>query len=179
MSEQFPFSQQPDHEMGDNEQYAGFSEDEETVFTQSEPSPYTPDMTDDDDEDIPATREDGIPVQYQTQAELPPEARGELNGGPLGCCMGITIGILVCFAIGLVGLGQITANVLVTLIHADPLTEIRVATGFFAAIGAVLGGVIGWKVGKRIYREYEMSPRQQARLVRLNDKALQRTQLKH
>jgi hypothetical protein len=139
MSEQFPFSHEPEPEQPEPEQ----------------------------------------PESEQTESDLPPEARGGVNGGPLGCCMGVTIGILVCFALGLMVFGQLTAHLLATLIHADALTELRVATGFLATIGAIAGGIIGWKVGKRVYKEYEMSPRQQARLIRLNDKALQRTQLKH
>ena len=30
-----------------------------------------------------------------------------------------------------------------------------VATAFFSLLGAVLGGYVGWKIGKRLYREYE------------------------
>jgi hypothetical protein len=176
MSEHF---QQPEPEMDHSEGYAEFSNDADLhrTFDQAERSPYALDDYDefDDQSDIP---EDELVMPVQTEADLPPEARGELNGGPLGCCMGVTIGILICFTIGLVGLGQVTANVLATLIHADALTEIRVATGFFAIIGAIAGGFAGWKIGKRIYREYEVSPRQQEKLVRLNQKALERTQLK-
>jgi uncharacterized protein YcfJ len=182
MSEQFS---QPGSEMGNDRGYSEFSEDEETgtgteadnPFHDSEPSPYAFDDNETCDDETGYTH-DELVMPVQSEAELPPEARGEMNGGPLGCCMGMTIGILVCFAIGLVGLGQVTANILVALIHADALTDIRVATGFFTVIGAVVGGFVGWKIGKRIYREYDMSARQQERLARLNEKALQRTQLK-
>ena len=34
-------------------------------------------------------------------------------------------------------------------------TTIRIATAFFTLFGAVLGGYFGWRVGKRLYREYE------------------------
>ncbi len=184
MSEQF---QQPAPEMDNNKRHAEFSDgasdgsevepEADNTFNDAERSPYTFDDNDvtDDQTSYP---EDELIIPEQSKEELPPEARGELNGGPLGCCMGVTIGILICFTIGLVGLGQVTASVLATLIHADPLTEIRVATGFFALIGALIGGYAGWKIGKRVYREYEVSTRQQERLVRLNEKALQRTQLK-
>lgn len=177
MSEQFS---QPGSEMGNNDGYSQFSEpngNANNALNHLERSPYAWDDNGVSD-DKTGYAEDELISPVQSEADLPPEARGEMNGGPLGCCMGMTIGILVCFAIGLVGLGQVTANILVALIHADALTDIRVATGFFTVIGAVVGGFAGWKIGKRIYREYDMSAQQQERLARLNEKALERTQLK-
>ena len=86
---------------------------------------------------------------------LPPEAQGETNGGPLGCCLGITIGILIGVLIGVIGLGPFIASVMVFLIHTDAITNTRIATAFFALIGAILGAKFRWKIGKRLYREYE------------------------
>jgi hypothetical protein len=86
---------------------------------------------------------------------LPPVAVYETNGGPLGCCLGMLVGILVSLLLGLIGFGHVTANVIVYLIHVDATTNIRIATAFFTIVGAVLGGYFGWKVGKRLYREYE------------------------
>ena len=85
----------------------------------------------------------------------PPIAVYETNGGPLGCCLGAVVGILISLLLGLIGFGHVTANVIVFLIHVDAATNIRIATAFFTLLGAVLGGYIGWKVGKRLYREYE------------------------
>src|SRR5579884_3011004 len=31
----------------------------------------------------------------QSEPQLPPEAQGEVNGGPLGCCLGVTVGLLL------------------------------------------------------------------------------------
>lgn len=86
---------------------------------------------------------------------LPPEAQGKTNGGPLGCCLGITIGILISILVGVIGLGPLVASVMVFLIHTDAITNTRIATAFFALIGAILGAYFGWKIGKRLYREYE------------------------
>jgi hypothetical protein len=86
---------------------------------------------------------------------LPPEAQGETNGGPLGCCLGITVGILISVLLGVIGLGPLVASALVFLIHTDAITNTRIATAFFALIGAILGAYFGWKIGKRLYREYE------------------------
>jgi len=43
----------------------------------------------------------------------------------------------------------------------------------------VLFGYVGWKIGKRVYREYELSPRQQKRLALLEHKQLQRQARRH
>ena len=102
--------------------------------------------------------------------ELPPEAQGEANGGPLGCCLGIMVGVMLSLFLGVIGLGHLAANVLVSLFHADAITNIRLATGFFVIIGIILGGYLGWKIGKRIYREYELSARQKRKLEELERK---------
>lgn len=115
----------------------------------------------------PTITEDHLEPQPTAETELPPEAQGETNGGPLGCCLGITVGIMLSLFLGVIGFGHLTANLLVFLIHADPVTNIRIATAFFTVVGALLGGYFGWRIGKLIYREYELSPRQQQRLARL------------
>ncbi len=85
---------------------------------------------------------------------LPPEARGETHGGPLGCCLGTIVGLFLTALL-------ITA------------TSIMLANGAFfgvatipvLALGIILGGYFGWRIGKRIYREYEspvVKERQQA-----------------
>jgi hypothetical protein len=107
-------------------------------------------------------------------AELPPEARGEANGGPLGCCLGITVGIMLCLFLGVIGFGQLLAAGIAPLVHSDPINTIRIATGLLAFIGAILGGFCGWKIGKRVYREFELSPRQKQRLEQLEKKYRER-----
>jgi len=87
---------------------------------------------------------------------LPPEARGETNGGPLGCCLGVVVGLLLTFFV------MLTTSVL--LANGGYLGA---ATLPVALLGAAICGFIGWKVGKRFYREYEPDPRQQERLERL------------
>jgi hypothetical protein len=109
---------------------------------------------------------------------LPTMAQYETNGGPLGCCMGILVGILISLLFGIIGFGRVTANVIIFLVHVDPATNIRIATALFTVIGAVLGGYIGWKVGRRLYREYDLSPKQQQKLERLEKRQVQRLQRK-
>jgi len=98
------------------------------------------------------------------EAMLPPEARGETNGGPLGCCLGIVVGLLLTLAI-----------ILTTSILLSNGGYLGIATLPVALLGAAICGFLGWKIGKRFYREYEPDPRQQERLERLE----QRWQSKH
>src|SRR6266567_1878856 len=73
-----------------------------------------------------------------TQEALPPEARGELNGGPLGCCLGVAIGLMVSLSIAVIG--RLYANDLLPILHSPLLVLIllRVAMGIAAlAAGAV------------------------------------------
>jgi len=103
------------------------------------------------------------------------EVQYETNGGPLGCCLGVVVGIMLSLFLGVIGFGVLTANAIVFLTHADATTNVRIATAIFALVGAMLGGYVGWKIGKRLYREYELSPRQQAKLDRLNQRQLARS----
>lgn len=95
------------------------------------------------------------PVATEPGPSLSQVAQYETNGGPLGCCLGMVVGILFSLLLGLMGLGQVMANVIGFLVHVDVATTIRIATAFFTLFGAVLGGYFGWRVGKRLYREYE------------------------
>ena len=101
------------------------------------------------------TAEQSASPSNPAESVLPPEAQGETNGGPLGCCLGITVGILISLLLGVIGLGPLVASAMVFLIHTDAITNTRIATAFFALIGAILGAYFGWKIGKRLYREYE------------------------
>jgi hypothetical protein len=111
--------------------------------------------------ELPPTGDELPPVDApftgtaEPESSLPPIAVYETNGGPLGCCLGMLVGILISLLLGLIGFGHVTANVIVFLIHVDAATNIRIATAFFTLLGASLGGYFGWKVGKRLYREYE------------------------
>ncbi|MDQ6661540.1 MAG: hypothetical protein M3Z24_11305 [Chloroflexota bacterium] len=109
-----------------------------------------------------------------TENELPPEARGETNGGPLGCCLGVTVGIMISLFVGVIGLGPLLANALTFLIHTSAIDSTRIVTALFALIGAVIFGYLGWKIGKRVYKEYELTPRQQQKLAHLQERELKR-----
>jgi hypothetical protein len=98
----------------------------------------------------------GEEVQEPSQEkQLPPEAQGELHGGPLGCCLGVTIGLLLSTLLGVLGFGHNLAFLLRFVLPLDALTLVRIATGCISVAGAIIVGFVGWKVGKRFYREYE------------------------
>jgi hypothetical protein len=106
------------------------------------------------DEPLTTAEQPASPSNH-AESVLPPEALGETNGGPLGCCLGIMVGLLISVLLGVIGLGPLVASALVFLIHTDAITNTRIATAFFALIGAILGAYFGWKIGKMLYREYE------------------------
>ena len=111
------------------------------------------------------------------KTELPLEAQGETNGGPLGCCLGVTVGLLLSLTVAL--LSRFYADPLAQVFHGNLSISVRIVMFIFAIAGAVLCGYFGWKIGKYLYREYELSPRQQQRLAHLEQKHLQRQARRH
>jgi hypothetical protein len=91
----------------------------------------------------------------QSPQSLPPEAQGELNGGPLGCCLGVFIGLIVSLLIAV--FGRLYANPLVPVFHSALLVLIllRILMAIGAIAGAIIFGYFGWKIGRKLYREYE------------------------
>ena len=78
------------------------------------------------------------------ESQFPPEAQGEVNGGPLGCCLGTIAGLFLTVLL-IVSASLLLANG----------ANISLATAPVALVGAVLGGYFGWKVGKKLYKEYD------------------------
>ncbi len=101
--------------------------------------------------------EPGAPLSAEEM--LPPEARGEVNGGPLGCCLGTTVGLFLSLTVAIL-----------SRFYSDPLsalfqqnyglmgTLIRILMGVLAVVLAIFCGRIGWRLGKRFYREYDAPP---------------------
>jgi phosphotransferase system glucose/maltose/N-acetylglucosamine-specific IIC component len=90
------------------------------------------------------------------QQPLPPEAQGEVNGGPLGCCLGTIIGLILSLTVAVIG-RIYAADPLVPVFHSALLVLIllRIAMAITAIAGAVILGYLGWKIGRKLYREYE------------------------
>lgn len=104
-------------------------------------------------EDEPETREEKPSPPGEA---LPPEAQGEVNGGPLGCCLGVTVGLLL--SLSLIILSYVFANPLRGLFQGnDSLLGllVRILMGILAFALAIAFGVVGWRLGKRFFREYE------------------------
>jgi hypothetical protein len=149
--------------------------------------PFPPPGQQGDDEEIAGSLEAVQESQSGEQAtaeeqdsdeiQLPPEAQGETNGGPLGCCLGVTVGLLLSLTIAI--LSRLYADPLAQVFHGSLSISVRIVMVIFAIVAAVLCGYIGWKIGKRVYREYELSPRQQKKLAHLEQKYQQRQAQRH
>src|SRR6516164_7267002 len=88
------------------------------------------------------------------KTRLLPEAQGETNGGPLGCCLGVAVGLLLSLTVAI--LSRLYADPLVQVFHGNLAISVRIVMSIFAIGGAVLFGFIGWKIGRRAYREFEL-----------------------
>jgi hypothetical protein len=115
--------------------------------------------------------------ELPAEAQLPPEEQGETNGGPLGCCLGVTVGLLLSLTVAI--LSRLYADQLATVFHGELSISVRIIMLILAIASAVLCGYAGWKIGKRLYREYELSPRQKQRLAHLEQRQLQRQARRH
>lgn len=90
---------------------------------------------------------------------LPPEAQGEANGGPLGCCLGVMIGLLLSLSLAI--LSRAYATSLGNLLQGNFWLLgllVRILMGIMAFALAIICGYFGWRVGKRIYKEYDPPP---------------------
>jgi hypothetical protein len=135
-----------------------------TPFDASSEDIYEPgqDPEEATEQEAAGANDDGVPAAA-TEAPLdpllstlPPEAQGETNGGPLGCCLGTVAGLFLTLLVLL--------SISIAIGNGGYLGW---ATGPVALIGALGGGYTGWRIGKLIYREYELSPQRRARLERV------------
>ena len=118
-----------------------------------------------------------VDEEISGEAQLPPEAQGETNGGPLGCCLGVTVGLLLSLTVAI--LSRLYADPLAQVFHGGLSIIVRIVMSIFAIAAAIVFGYVGWKIGKRLYQEYDLSPRQQQRLAHLEQKHLQRQSRRH
>jgi hypothetical protein len=129
------------------------------------------------EQELQAREQVSADEQNSDKSQLPPEAQGETNGGPLGCCLGVTVGLLLSLTVAI--LSRLYSDPLASVFHSNLAISVRIVMFIFAIGGAVLFGYIGWKIGKHVYKEYELSPRQQQRLEHLEQKHLQRQARRH
>ena len=101
--------------------------------------------------------------------DLPPEAQGEANGGPLGCCLGVMLGLVLSTGVAL--MSRFYADPLAHLLTSGLSTIVRITMVIVAIIAMVICGYFGWKVGKKVYREYDppvIKDRQRRKTIRAN-----------
>jgi len=104
----------------------------------------------------PAEREEQAP---SPESMLPPEAQGEANGGPLGCCLGMMVGMLLSLSLAV--LSRVFAGPLGSLFQGNYGLLgllVRILMGILAVALAIFFGYLGWKLGRKFYREYEPPP---------------------
>ena len=123
----------------------------------------------------PQTAEESLQPASVPEAQLPPEARGAVNGGPLGCCFGLSMGLLLS-----AGLASLSIPV-ISHFFADrgwlALTTQILVIVLAIALFFMLG-YTGWKIGRRVFREYEPSPGQLRKMARLQQRQVARSQRK-
>ena len=115
------------------------------------------------------------PDTSASPTQLPPEARGDVNGGPLGCCFGVSMGLLLSAGIASLSIPVIShffAGRGFLALLTQILVIVLVVVGFF------LLGYLGWKIGRRLFREYEPSPAQIRKMARLEQRYGSRSQRK-
>lgn len=102
----------------------------------------------------PTTEEEvsGTP-SFSPVAQLPPEAQGETNGGPLGCCLGVMVGLLLSLSVAVIS--RFYADPLAHILGGALSLVIRIVMAFAATIAIVVCGNFGWSIGKKLYREYD------------------------
>ncbi len=127
-------------------------------------------------EEVQLAGEEPPPAASTPASQLPPEARGETNGGPLGCCFGVSMGLLL--GAGIASLSIPVLNHFFSDRGWLALT-IQILVVVLAIAGFILLGYIGWKIGRRIFREYEPSAAQQKKMARLEQRYSTRSQHKH
>ena len=133
------------------------------------------------DEEVSSTNEVTPQVEQPVEAEatptpentLPPEAQGETNGGPLGCCLGTMIGLLLSLSLAI--FSRTYATSLVSVLQGNYWLLgliVRILMGILALALAIFFGYLGWQLGKRFYREYEPPVRKRrSRAKRLHRQA--------
>ncbi len=129
------FPTQPDESSPSSEEIQPISQEEATpIYTTASLN---------EEANLPAV--EGQPNIPLNESILPPEAQGETNGGPLGCCLGTVVGLLLTALL-----------VLGTSILLSNGGVLNFATIPVFILGTIAGGYFGWKIGKRVYKEYEL-----------------------
>jgi hypothetical protein len=112
-------------------------------------------------EEQPAEQEAAEETQPEQPAPrrrlLSPDEEGyEADGGPLGCCLGIIVGLLLSLVIAV--LSRLYAAPLGILFSGNfgaLGVVVRIIMALVAIAAAILCGYFGWRIGRYVYREYD------------------------
>ena len=112
------------------------------------------------DASVEAATDEPIPVPDDGLGEWP------THGGPLGCLVSIVFGCLVASFFSSPLLQRVQ---LIRFGKAAPAGWYIFTAIMLILVITIFFGIIGWKIGKRIYREYAPSARQQRIAERLRE----------
>ncbi len=109
------------------------------------------------------------PAEPEATEEMPPEQPAprrrllspdeegyEADGGPLGCCLGIIVGLLLSLTVAV--LSRLYATPLGLLFSGNfgaLGVVVRIIMALVAIAAAILCGYFGWRIGRYVYREYD------------------------
>ena len=113
--------------------------------------PENNDINSSEEAQIPAAEQEQSSTEEQTQ--VPPEAQDETNGGPLGCCLGVMVGLLLSLSIAIIS--RFYADQPAQVLGGTLSLVIRIVMSIVAFIAVVICGKFGWKIGKKLYRAYD------------------------
>ena len=85
-----------------------------------------------------------VVIERYPVSTLPPVENDEAHGGPLGCCLGVVVGLFLTMLL-MLGISLALSNG----------GYLGLATAPIALLGGVIGGYFGWRIGKAVYRVYE------------------------
>lgn len=88
------------------------------------------------------------------ESQLPPEAQGEMHGGPLGCCLGSTVGLLLSPVI-IIGVTILSRHTVENVLGGALNPYINILMVLLSIIALITCARLGWIIGKKIYREYD------------------------
>ncbi|HEY7414554.1 MAG TPA: hypothetical protein VH593_05140 [Ktedonobacteraceae bacterium] len=126
-----PFSSRNDH----LEEIEQPEETEQPGESEVEQSANAPESTEEQPEEG---------VERYPASTLPPVESEEAHGGPLGCCLGVVVGMFLTMLLML--------SVSLALSNGGFL---GIATAPIALLGGCIGGYFGWRIGRAVYRVYE------------------------
>jgi hypothetical protein len=102
-------------------------------------------------QELPASAE--LATDAQTVSTLPPQAQVDTNGGPLGCCLGVMVGLTLSLVVAIVS--RLYGEPLAAIFQGYLSLTVRIVMALVAIGGAIFFGYLGWKIGKKLYREYD------------------------